>query len=149
MPEHLPIDLAYAAGIIDGEGTIGITEYAAGRQKRKSPQFRCYVAVAMCDFQVPYWLAANFGGTVHEYQYGSGRPQARWVLANRRAADFCSLIAPHLRVKRGQAEVLADFYADDRFVFKQRQSIPLEEIEARREYVTKVRALNARADREG
>jgi hypothetical protein len=44
--------------------------------------------------------------------------------------------------------LIVDFYADPRFLFKQRQLIPVEVV-ARREYVSEIRALNVRGDQGG
>lgn len=150
MADFVPEDLAYAAGIIDGEGYIGITEtkpnYVSGDRKRrqKSPSFICRVTVAMCDPNVPVWLTETFGGTVHSYppRKEGTRGSHHWVVQGPTAAAFCELIHGYLKVKRQQAELLMSYYADPRFVFKQRQGIPDTEIEQRREYVTTVKALN-------
>lgn len=145
MADFVSSDLAYAAGIIDGEGTIGITEYAPGG-KRKSPQFRCYVSVVMTDPSVPLWLAVHFGGTTHSYgpRKVGHKGTTTWRLQNRRAAEFCRLILPFLLVKGHQAEAIVAFYDDPSFQFKQRRSLPEDEVAARRRYVTQVRALNKR-----
>lgn len=144
-----PVDLAYAAGIMDGEGYIGITEYAIGGG-RKSPQFRCRVTVCMCDSEVPEWLAATFGGTVHVYEgrKPGQRAQSHWVLQNRRAAEFCALVAPYMRTKHRQAELLSAFYVDWRFDFTRRggkgPQITTSEILGRRSYVVAIQRLNRR-----
>lgn len=137
------VSLAYAAGIVDGEGTIGITELSP-RKDRRSPQFRAYVAVVMTDPAVPLWMAQTFPGTVHAY---AGRQPGHkgtfgWRLANRRAAEFCGLLVPYLKVKRAQAELLVHFY--DEFVFRRRRGLPDGEVERRRRFVVQVRALNKR-----
>lgn len=144
-----PVDLAYAAGIIDGEGTIGITEYAV-RKDRKSPQFRCYVSMAMTDPTLPMWFAQSFGGTAHGYD--ARQPQqkgfTRWAVQNRKAADVCALLLPYLRLKKQQAHLLVNFYADPRLDFTRHggrgPQISEVEIEARREYTDNIRVLNRR-----
>jgi hypothetical protein len=151
MADFAAVDLAYAAGIIDGEGSIGITELAPGRQRRRSPQFRPYVAVCMTDPVVPLLLADMFGGTVHTY---AGRKPGQkashhWRLGAQRAAAACEALVPYLRVKHEQAALVVAFYRDSRFQFKQRRALPDREITARREYVAKCRALNARGDQGG
>jgi hypothetical protein len=136
--------LWYAAGIIDGEGYIGITEVAPNGKKRLSPSIKAQVAVAMADPVIPAWMAETFGGTFHSYpprKLGQ-RGCTYWRIQNRKAAEFCELIAPYLKLKRVQAELVVGYYSDPRFVFKQRRSIPAEEVEARREYVVMAKALN-------
>jgi hypothetical protein len=153
----LPIDLAYAAGIIDGEGTIGISELSpgglrsSGRPSRKSPQFRPYVSVIMVDPGIPAWLSETFGGPVHGYEprQPHHKPIHKWTLNNQRAVTFCRLIQPHLRLKGAQAQLVIDYY-DGRFDLKRRSAgLPQEEILARRDFVTQIHALNGRGARGG
>ena len=150
METYSQTDLAYAAGIVDGEGYIGITEIkpryepSDRNQRRKSPGIVAQVAVVMADAVIPVWLSETFGGTFHSYppRKPGHRGSTHWRLQGPRAAEFCGLIAEYLRLKGPQARLVIDYYADSRFVFKQRQTIPLEEIEARREYVHRAKALN-------
>lgn len=151
MPDLLPIELAYAAGIIDGEGTIGITEIAPGgsrsdgRPMRVSPQFRVYVSVAMTEPGAVLFLADLFGmGNV--YSRPPRRPGHKgvhsWSVSGPRAAFVVEAIEPYLRVKREQASVVLDFYRGREW--KQRQALSPEEIAERRTFVSTIHALNRR-----
>ena len=149
--EHIPLDLAYAAGIIDGEGWVGMNylpaEHASLKGKRRSPMFRCCVEVIMVDPRIPMWLCERFGGSVRSY--ASRKPGHRgthkWTLQHRQAEAFCRLIAPYLMLKREQAEIIVSYYSDPRFSFTRRsKGIPAEEVEARMEYVARSKSLNRR-----
>lgn len=156
MAEPHLLDVVYAAGIIDGEGSIGISElrpnYEPGnrRKRRKSPSFRCWVQVTMTDPVVPVWLAETFGGTANTREHlnppanARWKPYTVWVLQHQRASEFCALVLPFLRVKKEQAELVISYYADPRFTFKQRKSLSEDELDARREYAVQARALNGR-----
>lgn len=49
---------AYLAGIIDGEGYIGVTKV----QKNKSLYYTCKLSISNTDFNLMLWLVENFGG---------------------------------------------------------------------------------------
>lgn len=145
--------LAYAAGIIDGEGTIGVTELAVDyepgnrKRRRKSPQFRCYVAVVMSDPTVPMWLRSTFGGYLYTYapRQPNHKPPTRWCLANGGATSFCIQVQPFLRLKKEQASLLIDFW-HTRIAPENRRALGLtdDEIARRRLTVARIHELNKR-----
>jgi len=98
-------NLAYAAGIVDGEGCIGIFR----RVNRQA--FRTHITVAMCELAVPEFLFQIFGGSLskHERLF---RPNAReqyvWLVAAQKAAECARAILPYLRIKQAQAENLIE-----------------------------------------
>jgi hypothetical protein len=98
-----PQDAAYVAGLIDGEGYIGIMEshgyYAA----------RADIGMAEVALPLLNWLHARFGGSVCQSRAESEKWAAafRWSLHGKRAAAFCRCIAPLLRLKRRQAEIVS------------------------------------------
>lgn len=111
MPELGPISAAYLAGLIDGEGCIGIyNKKPAGT--RKSPYHQLQVGVAMrepegigymAEFKKGYhsWKGcrAMSTGMIHEVK-----------LYGRKAAAFLKEILPYLKVKRRQAQMAIEFY---------------------------------------
>ena len=98
------IDLAYAAGIIDGEGYIGI-----GVHHR--PHHRLSVTVGMTDSLVPTWLWITFGGSLNEYQRHHVGWRSIWVwrICDRQAGEFLPQILPYLKVKREHAKLAIQF----------------------------------------
>lgn len=156
MADFVPLDVAYAAGIIDGEGCIGVTEVGADlewrgsvahRRRRVSPQFRAYVAVVMSVPTVPLWLRERFGGWLYTYQprKANHKPPHRWCMSGADAVDFCRLIIPYLRLKREQAELLVAFWERRKDVVNPRSKGPSgEEIERRRSVVLQFHSLNKR-----
>lgn len=95
---------AYVAGLIDGEGCIGI---ACSRGKYYSAR----VDVGMSEVALPLLnqLQATFGGSVSQSRKQTEKWAAafRWTLEGRLAAAFCLCIAPYLRLKRKQAEIVS------------------------------------------
>lgn len=94
LPDE-PTDLAYIAGIIDGEGTIML---AKGKW--------WHVKVGMTDRGIIEWLA-SFGGTFTEtIRLAENRKDVyTWVVArNRDVVILLEALLPYLRVKRKLAE---------------------------------------------
>jgi len=99
---------AYAAGIIDGEGAIGIGH------KSGSNSYHLLVQVSMkMPTQVPKWLFDNFGGHYGEYAqsknaWGEGTI-AKWSIHGSEAQEFIGLIVPHLLDKLDKAKMAIVF----------------------------------------
>ena len=94
-------DIAYAAGIIDGEGCISIS---------KGPSYRCRVRVANTDLRLVNWLQKTFGGYANNSAEvrGNRRNQFEWALNDNAAVEFLHMIKSHLKLKREQAELLIE-----------------------------------------
>lgn len=144
-------DLAYAAGIMDGEGYIGITVLEKDkRRKQTSPCFQLVVSVGMTDPQVVNWLSDTFGGNAYSYppRKSNTRGVFHWRLAGKNAAGFCSLIRGSLKIKQKQADVAIRYYADPRMNHGRHGgrgvSISPDEITLRRVYKAEIQALNQR-----
>lgn len=101
-------DLAYTAGIIDGEGSIGIYPQ---RQGNKSIAYALQVVVASTDEWLPLWLKFAYGGNIHnEKRYKEYHsPCWAWSISTRQAGEFLKLVLPYLHLKRPQAELAIQF----------------------------------------
>jgi hypothetical protein len=89
-------ELAYAAGLFDGEGSISLVRQKNNRSH--SPQ----VAVASTDHEVLDWLQKRFGGSIVTKQpYKTNHSVSYdWRLTDRRALNFLQLIRPFLVIER-------------------------------------------------
>ncbi len=112
--ERAPTLLAYIAGIVDGEGYIGIKTNGWGKNGR--PRYVIRVGVGNSDISLIQLLQVEFGGSV----YGGNRhltrtdgspyrPFWKWELCSRKAASFIESILPYLRIKKPQAELALKF----------------------------------------
>ncbi len=101
-------DLAYAAGIIDGEGCIGIWRKL---QQQRYLSYDMRVSVAMIEEWLPNWLCFAFGGSVtfHKSKQKNHSPQYQWRVASNKALDFLLLVLPYLTIKKPQAELAIAF----------------------------------------
>jgi hypothetical protein len=96
-------DIAWAAGILDGEGSIGA--YTNGNGGRVLS-----VQVGNTDFRMVQKLHDMFGGCLRETNpCASGRTYWQWKTTSRVAASCLRLVLPYLITKKEQAEVALVF----------------------------------------
>lgn len=99
-------ELAYAAGLIDGEGCITIDK-SKGTYSTPRAGLKMRVRVYNCNEAMISWLAGNFGGAVSKAKYKS-KPyhldQWYWQLLGKKAAEFLQKIYPYLIAKAKEAE---------------------------------------------
>ena len=91
------VDLAYIAGIIDGEGYIGI-----------SARKQVLVSVSNTSLWLCNYLKFSIGygsvGVMPRYTKNSS-PAWHWFICSKKAMLFLELILPFLKLKRPQAEL--------------------------------------------
>lgn len=97
-------DKAYAAGIIDGEGSLCF-DMASGTHVGVPK-----VYVAMTKREVVYWLKDNFNGYLRLYKNNYG-PTYTWMLSGPGCQPFVEMIKPYLKLKVHQANVMLAFCA--------------------------------------
>jgi hypothetical protein len=119
---------AYMAGILDGEGCLGIyaSHYKPGYfrtyKKRNSeistrrvslrPLYGCRIQVTNCDRRLMDWIVDRFGGTVHNNgrREGIAKTAWKWLLCGHKAQEKLLLgVLPYLVLKREQALILLEF----------------------------------------
>ena len=89
-------ELAYAAGLFDGEGSISLVRQKNNRTH--SPQ----VSVASTYYEVVLWFQRRFGGSIVTKQPRKSNHSVSydWRLTDRRALAFLELIRPYLVIER-------------------------------------------------
>ncbi len=105
-----PEILAYAAGIIDGEGCISIT-YASYRTG--SPHFRLVVTVSNTNEDLVSWLQYMFGGSYHHYEdmkRPNQKPVYKWNLGTKASCEFLKMIQPYVLLKQEQIKLAFEFH---------------------------------------
>ena len=132
------LDLAYLAGIIDGEGTIGIYKGAE--------PFNYHLALIITNTYAPMldWVRARTGGSLTRHTPETARHKQGWqvVVWQARAADVIRLCQPYLIVKAQQADLALRFMSD--YVsFRGRNSpVTEEQVAKRRWYYEQSLAIN-------
>lgn len=102
-------DLAYAAGIIDGEGCMSID-----RHKRKHIYtYGLSIQVSMKNPAVPKWLNSNFGGSACITRQSRGafnqNPLHKWSIFGTEAQQLILKLFPYLIEKKLQATLMLSF----------------------------------------
>lgn len=94
-------DLAYFAGIIDGEGNFCL-------HNQGTHVFSCSLSVGNTDPRLAQWLMARFGGRLHRQQMKDPRCKLfyRWSLASRDITPMITAVLPYLVLKKDQAELM-------------------------------------------
>ena len=137
--------LAYLAGIIDGEGTVGIVR-TKPNQRTAQINYRhyAYMSLGMVEKQIPDLLKEVFGGCVNEERVHGMRSVWRWHKTGR--DDLIRLLndlLPYLRIKRPQAELVIDFckgWEDTRI---RANGVLAHELQRREDFWLKAKKLNA------
>jgi len=132
--------LAYAAGIIDGEGCIGAYNVRQATST-KSPYAQVTIRVAMTSPLALKRLQSLFGGTLRaKKRINVKRMVFDWCVRNRHAEAALRQLLPYLCEKREQAEV-ALALAELRRGQKRTVRLTEADIAEREQYVQKLKDL--------
>lgn len=96
-------EAAWAAGFVDGEGSIGVE-----RRGERSNGARLVLTVVQKHPEPLQELRRLFGGYL-DWQANQGRGKWRWRVQSRHAAEVLETIRPFLRVKGAEADVAIQF----------------------------------------
>jgi len=102
--------LAYLAGIIDGEGSIYIGNFSSN-PKTGTLHYQTNMEVTNTDENLIKWLQENFGGRVNKYTHkqtptNSRRPVFRWIASGELLTHLCDVLLPYLVIKIKQCEIM-------------------------------------------
>jgi hypothetical protein len=98
-------ELAYIAGIVDGEGCIMLQKCTA---RASDAYIYPVVKVANTDFRLMDWLVKKIGAGAVQYRTRSNtgcKDVQHWTIASNQAIQFLKTIRPYLIVKAHQADV--------------------------------------------
>lgn len=146
--EIAELDLAYAAGLIDGEGSIGLFEEHKERTARThhSPSHRPFLSVGMTDEVPVRWLHETFG--VGSVQYSLPKPPRRekwtWRVNGAGVRVVCDLLMPYLKVKGLQAYLVVCFYEEGNWGSRRGQRLHQQEILRRQSLKREFHEANSR-----
>ena len=105
-------DLAYIAGMLDGEGYIGINKKVM--TSRKSPRYDTKVCITNTHKRALDWIQSKLGaGVIYETKQ-KNNPLAKnrcfvWSCSNKEAIRVLKLLHPYLHIKKLKAETLISF----------------------------------------
>ena len=111
------VDLAYIAGLIDGEGSIQYKQYMRKRKHNPKayPTWSIRIEIAMTDQSVLIWLNEILGvGTVNPRKVKPGKKkQWRWRCSHRQAYFVAKLIWPYVHVKLPAIQKIIEHYSKE------------------------------------
>ena len=113
-------DIAYIAGLFDGEGCVSYKQYMQKRKGRKKayPFWQIRLEIAMTEKSILVWLCEVLGvGTVTEKRYKTKytlgwKKQWRWRCSHRDAFKVCCLIFPYAHIKLDKIQKIIQHYSD-------------------------------------
>jgi len=99
-------ELAYTAGIIDGEGCINLSR-SKSKKCKNGYTVQLLVAVGNTNEWLIQWLHFRYGGHMQYHKEMKLRWKDKWIwqIKCRQASSFLELILPYLKIKRPQAEL--------------------------------------------
>lgn len=106
------IDLAYTAGLLDGEGHIGIHKSKNGFRKGvpRELKYSARLMIANTNIDIMHWLQLNFGGSIaKDVRDGNRKDCYRWQIYGNKMLEFLKLVAPYLKIKSSQAKIVIDW----------------------------------------
>jgi hypothetical protein len=96
------ISLAYAAGVIDGDGSFSISE----EKRDKKIYYSTILQVGMMHPEIPDWLKETYGGFVY---YNKSNGMHSWNITGRKAGDLAQSLYPYLRGRKKAANIFMEF----------------------------------------
>ena len=116
------IEWAYAAAMVDGEGSLSLTmTYIKDRKGNLYPAFDCKTDISNTSVKLMDWLLSRFGGKTYlavkhiskkarANGQKSMKPCYRWYCdGQENQAWFVKNIIPYLVIKREQAEIVLEY----------------------------------------
>ena len=112
-------DIAYIAGLFDGEGSVTYKNYMRRRTKKEKayPTWNIQLEVSMTEESIIRWLHEVLAvGSVckrppHKNSMGR-KMQWRWRCSHRDAFQVCCLIWPYAHIKLPKIKQIIDHYAE-------------------------------------
>lgn len=144
--DQTPTEIAYLAGIIDGEGCFYFGKVKQGRYGNGT-QWHCKLAVTSTDRRLTDWLNNLFGGTKEQrYRYTSKkafeRPIYRWDASGLLLDYICPEILPYLIIKKTQCETMIEIRKTYTNIGSKR--LPDDIVEKRNHFLFVMHNLNSR-----
>ena len=128
-------DIAYIAGLFDGEGCVSYKQYMRKRSHNKKayPTWQIRLEMAMTDKSILIWVCEVLGvGTVTEKKYKTAytvgwKKQWRWRCSHRDAYYVSCLLFPYTHIKLAGMQKIISHYAKRRLKVLNDKVVSLDE----------------------
>jgi hypothetical protein len=147
LPE---VEKAYLAGIIDGEGCIGIGRRRGATKKGRALYISPTLQVSNTKQELLTWLADRYGGGVYfcRDKREKRKPHWVWIVAGQRALRAIRDARPYLLLKTEQADIVLSLprysTVERDKLGRIKKAMQPEDFAANENAVTKIAALNKR-----
>jgi len=103
-------DIAYIAGLIDGEGYIGIKKSTI-RKDCFNPSYHARIQIRMVDEEAIKFITKTLGGNYYKEKpsVAKGRPLYCFQASDKSAEMILKTILPYLKIKKSLAEIVLKF----------------------------------------
>lgn len=101
------LEIAYLAGIFDGEGMVSISRKQRG--VRQNDCYQLWIEVSNSSKCLMDWIVGHFGGYLIAQPKPTGNAHWKWVRRNIKAQGILEALLPFLTVKLDQARVGIEF----------------------------------------
>lgn len=109
-------EVAYIAGIIDGEGSIGIYDITTNKKGKRWHSVLVRITIANTCKDLFEWLIPRLPGCRVYWQAQTRKPNhrmcGRLTLDGTKGIALCERLIPYLNIKRKQAEIAVRFYSE-------------------------------------
>ena len=128
-------NIAYIAGLFDGEGCVSYKQYMRKRSHNKKayPTWQIRLEMAMTDRSILIWVCEVLGvGTVGEKRYKTPyavgwKKQWRWRCSHRDAYYVSCLLFPYAHIKLAGIQKIISHYAKRRLKVLNDKVVSLDE----------------------
>lgn len=112
LVHYTPVQCAYLAGIIDGEGSIYIGNYSRSKVTG-TEYYQTAIEVTNTAESLIDWLITHIGGrkncyTAKQTPQNSRKPVFRWIATGDLVTHICKYIYPYLVIKIRQCEIMME-----------------------------------------
>lgn len=153
MKQYTLTQIAYLAGIIDGEGSIYIGNFSSN-PKTGTEYYQTNIEVTNTDENLINWLLENIGGRKSKYTQkqtpkNSRRDVYKWIVSGDLLTHLCLLLLPYVIIKKRQCEIMIEMRKtfEKTRICKGKQGvqpIDTEVLQLRKKYFDEMRSLHCR-----
>lgn len=150
---HTPLQLAYFAGIIDGDGSIYIASYYK-RKKTGHKSYHANIEITNSNKDLINWVIKTFGGKSYISKLRNNLRNTeiivhKWICNGPAVNYICESINPYLIVRLKQAEIMLKMRQTYRGSGKgESKALPDEIYDLRDKYHIEMQSLNQKKNTE-
>jgi hypothetical protein len=143
-----PAEIGYLAGLIDGEGYIGITK-AFDPKKSKNYSHSIRVVITNSDPRLISWLMSIGGRQSAKGRKDNWKQAWNWQITSKNAYAFLKLIRPYVKLKGQQADICIALQDLKRIEGHPKFSLSSVQVARREAMMAEILVLNRRGEKVG